>query len=60
MNGLLLYSTTEFLGDYGLHSLRKADPAYDENDVDNGGPGVHVFPAADYGTPVQERARGGS
>ena len=32
----------EFLGPYGLHSLSKKDPAYDENDVDNGGPGACV------------------
>jgi len=32
----------EFLGPYGLHSLAKTDPAYDENDVDNGGPGACV------------------
>jgi hypothetical protein len=40
-NGLLSHwNTNEFLGDYGLHSLAKGDPAYDENDVDNGGPGA--------------------
>lgn len=39
--GLLSHwNTNEFLGDYGLHSLAKGDPAYDENDVDNGGPGA--------------------
>ena len=37
-----LMSTKEFLGDYGLHSLSKLDPAYDESDVDNGGPGACV------------------
>ena len=30
----------EFLGEYGLHSLAKGDPAYDPADVDNGGPGA--------------------
>lgn len=41
LHGLLSHwNTTEFLGDYGLHSLAKGDPAYDENDVDNGGPGA--------------------
>jgi len=30
----------EFLGQYGLHSLAKGDPAYDPADVDNGGPGA--------------------
>ncbi|MCC6797381.1 MAG: hypothetical protein IT366_19865 [Candidatus Hydrogenedentes bacterium] len=39
--GLLSHwNTNEFLGEYGLHSLAKGDPAYDENDVDNGGPGA--------------------
>lgn len=39
--GLLSHlNSTEFLGDYGLHSLAKGDPAYDINDVDNGGPGA--------------------
>jgi hypothetical protein len=41
LQGLLSHwNTNEFLGDYGLHSLAKGDPAYDENDVDNGGPGA--------------------
>ncbi|MBM3288717.1 MAG: hypothetical protein FJY92_01060 [Candidatus Hydrogenedentes bacterium] len=41
LNGLLSHwNATEFLGDYGLHSLAKQDPAYDINDVDNGGPGA--------------------
>ncbi|NUM54596.1 MAG: hypothetical protein HUU46_13200 [Candidatus Hydrogenedentes bacterium] len=41
LNGLLSHwNANEFLGDYGLHSLAKGDPAYDENDVDNGGPGA--------------------
>lgn len=40
--GLLahLNDETEFLSDFGLHSLAKTDPAYDPNDVDNGGPGA--------------------
>ncbi len=37
-----LMDESEFLGSYGLHSLSKKDPAYDENDVDNGGPGACV------------------
>lgn len=41
LSGLLSHwNTNEFLGDYGLHSLAKGDRAYDENDVDNGGPGA--------------------
>ena len=41
LNGLLSHwNANEFLGDYGLHSLAKGDPAYDVNDVDNGGPGA--------------------
>lgn len=39
--GLLSHlNTNEFLGEYGLHSLSKLDPAYDPADVDNGGPGA--------------------
>jgi hypothetical protein len=40
--GLLehLNSQTEFLSEFGLHSLSKTDPAYDPADVDNGGPGA--------------------
>jgi hypothetical protein len=40
--GLLshLLSETEFLSKFGLHSLAKTDPAYDPEDVDNGGPGA--------------------
>ena len=30
----------EFLSRYGLHSLSKADPAYDQDDIDNGGGGI--------------------
>lgn len=37
-----LLNENEFLGDYGLHSLSKLDPAYDEYDIDNGGPGACV------------------
>jgi hypothetical protein len=41
-SGLLghLLNEKEFLSDYGLHSLAKGDPAYDPEDVDNGGPGI--------------------
>ncbi len=35
-----LMNPQEFLGDYGVHSLSKLDPAYDESDPDNGGPGA--------------------
>ena len=35
-----LLNEKEFLGSYGVHSLAKTDPAYDERDVDNGGPGA--------------------
>ena len=40
--GLLshLLSETEFLSEFGLHSLAKTDPAYDPEDVDCGGPGA--------------------
>ncbi|MEP7257411.1 MAG: hypothetical protein ABI687_03465 [Flavitalea sp.] len=35
----------EFLGDYGMHSLSKIDPAYDQVDIDVGGGGSYVaFP----------------
>ena len=37
-----LMDEKEFLGPYGVHSLAKTDPAYDEDDVDNGGPGACV------------------
>lgn len=37
-----LMNTKEFLGECGLHSLSKLDPAYDEFDIDNGGPGACV------------------
>lgn len=29
----------EFLGEYGLHSISRQDPAYDQVDIDNGGGG---------------------
>lgn len=29
----------EFLSEYGLHSMSKMDPAYDQKDIDNGGGG---------------------
>ena len=32
----------EFLGKFGMHSLSKKDPAYDPDDVDNGGPGACI------------------
>ncbi len=35
-----LMNPKEFLGDCGVHSLSKLDPAYDEFDIDNGGPGA--------------------
>lgn len=35
-----LMNPREFLGEYGIHSLSKLDVAYDENDIDNGGPGA--------------------
>ena len=37
-----LMNPREFLGDYGIHSLSKTDIAYDDWDVDNGGPGACV------------------
>ncbi|MBP5638188.1 MAG: hypothetical protein J6X55_01825 [Victivallales bacterium] len=37
-----LMNPKEFLGRYGIHSMSKLDPAYDERDVDNGGPGACV------------------
>ncbi len=30
----------EFLSPYGLHSMSKLDPAYDQEDIDNGGGGI--------------------
>ena len=39
--GLLSHlNEAEFLSAYGLHSLSKRDPAYDQLDIDNGGGGV--------------------
>ncbi len=35
-----LMNENEFLGPFGIHSLAKNDPAYDERDIDNGGPGA--------------------
>ncbi|HEY7302986.1 MAG TPA: hypothetical protein VH601_02640 [Bryobacteraceae bacterium] len=38
---------TEFMSEYGLHSISKLDPAFDQADVDHGGGGSYVaFPAA--------------
>lgn len=35
----------EFLGDYGIHSISKLDPAYDQDDIDHGGGGSYMaFP----------------
>jgi hypothetical protein len=37
----------EFMSEYGLHSISKLDPAFDEADVDHGGGGSYIaFPAA--------------
>jgi hypothetical protein len=46
--GLLSHlNETEFLSEYGLHSISKLDPAFDQADVDHGGGGSYVaFPAA--------------
>lgn len=39
-NGLVSHlNDDEFLGAYGLHSISKQDPAYDQVDIDNGGGG---------------------
>ena len=39
-SGLLSHlNEREFLSDYGLHSMSKLDPAYDQIDIDNGGGG---------------------
>ena len=45
--GLLSHlNDREFLSDYGLHSMSKLDPAYDQLDIDNGGGGIcPSFPA---------------
>jgi hypothetical protein len=46
-NGLLSHlNEDEFLSDYGIHSISKRDPAYDQNDIDNGGGGSYAgFPS---------------
>lgn len=39
--GLLSHlNEKEFLSDFGLHSMAKHDPAYDQIDIDNGGGGI--------------------
>jgi hypothetical protein len=45
--GLLSHlNEAEFLSTYGLHSMAKTDPAYDQVDIDNGGGGCYTgFPA---------------
>ncbi|PYV09343.1 MAG: hypothetical protein DMG07_23465 [Acidobacteria bacterium] len=45
--GLLSHlNEREFLSAYGLHSISKLDPAYDQVDIDHGGGGSYVaFPA---------------
>lgn len=46
----------EFLSDYGIHSMAKHDPAYDQVDIDHGGGGSYVaFPPA----IAQQLYRGG-
>jgi hypothetical protein len=41
-NGLLTHlNDKEFLSSYGLHSISKMDPAYDQVDIDNGGGGCY-------------------
>lgn len=44
--GLLSHiNEEEFLSDYGMHSMSKKDPAYDQIDIDNGGGGSYTgFP----------------
>lgn len=46
LNGLLSHlNENEFLSAYGLHSMSKLDPAYDQVDIDNGGGGIcTIFP----------------
>jgi hypothetical protein len=42
-DGILTHlNDREFLSNYGLHSLSKTDPGYDERDVDWGGPGAYA------------------
>lgn len=39
------FNDREFLSDYGIHSISKLDPAYDQVDIDHGGGGSYVaFP----------------
>lgn len=39
--GLLSHlNESEFLSEYGIHSMSKTDPAYDQVDIDNGGGGA--------------------
>lgn len=38
----MLMDKDEFLGDFGIHSLSKKDDAYDDRDIDNGGPGACI------------------
>ena len=39
--GLITHlNEVEFLSKFGLHSLSKADPQYDQDDIDNGGGGI--------------------
>jgi hypothetical protein len=39
------FNEKEFLGAYGLHSISKLDPAYDQVDIDHGGGGSYMaFP----------------
>ena len=44
--GLLghLNSEKEFLSEFGLHSMSKTDPAYDQVDIDSGGGGCFTSP----------------
>jgi len=46
LDGLLTHlNEEEFLSEYGLHSMSKKDPAYDQIDIDNGGGGnCTIFP----------------
>jgi len=43
LEGLLSHlNETEFLSEWGLHSMSKLDPAYDQVDIDNGGGGNYT------------------
>jgi len=43
LEGLISHlNEEEFLSDFGLHSMSKKDPAYDQVDIDNGGGGNYV------------------